>query len=420
MPAKKVLFIVPYAPNLIRVRPYNLIRHLSGCGLQVTLLTLWSDERERDSIHLLEPYAQRIIAERLPRWRSLWNCLLALPSSKPLQSVYCWEPALARWIDELTRPGQDSAPFDVIHVEHLRGAPYGLYVKRLNASRHVSIPVVWDSVDSISLLFRQASEHSKSLFSRAMTRFELGRTERYEGWLPEQFERVLVTSPADQRALISLVPKEIKPPVITVLRNGVDLDYFKPDPTVEREPATLVISGKMSYHANITMVLYFVEQILPRIWERRPETKLMVVGKDPGREILALANQPNIVITGTVKDLPPYLQQATVAVAPIAYGVGIQNKVLEAMACATPVVTTPQAVSALDVCSGEDVLVAQEPADFADAVLSLLDDPQVRQRLGEAGRLYVEKHHMWDSIARQLAGIYSEISVSNSFDLKNG
>ena len=108
------------------------------------------------------------------------------------------------------------------------------------------------------------------------------------------------------------------------------------------------------------------------------------------------------------------------AVAPIAYGVGIQNKVLEAMACATPVVTTPQAVSALDVSSGEDVLVAQEPADFADAVLSLLDDPLVRRRLGEAGRLYVEKHHMWESIARQLAGVYNEIPVSNSFDLKNG
>ena len=420
MPAKKILFIVPYTPNLIRVRPYNLIRHLSGRGLQVTLLTLWSDEREKDSIRQLEPYVQRIVAERLPRWRSLWNCLVALPSSKPLQSVYCWEPALARRIDELTRPVQGSVPFDVIHVEHLRGAPYGLYVKRLNAGRHVSIPVVWDSVDSISLLFRQARERSKSLFSRAVTRFELGRTERYEGWLPEQFERVLVTSPADQRALISLAPKGKKPPCITVLRNGVDLDYFKPDLSVEREPATLVISGKMSYHANITMVVYFIEQILPRIWARRPETRLLVVGKDPGREILALANHPNIIVTGTVKDLPPYLQQATVAVAPIAYGVGIQNKVLEAMACATPVVTTPQAVSALEVCSGEDVLVAQEPGEFADAVLSLLYDQQARQRLGQAGRLYVEEHHKWDSIAGQLVGIYNDIPVSNSVDLENG
>jgi glycosyltransferase involved in cell wall biosynthesis len=145
-----------------------------------------------------------------------------------------------------------------------------------------------------------------------------------------------------------------------------------------------------------------------------------VVGKDPGREILALANHPNIIVTGTVKDLPPYLQQATVAVAPIAYGVGIQNKVLEAMACATPVVTTPQAVSALEVCSGEDVLVAEEPGEFADAVLSLLDDQQARQRLGEAGRLYVEEHHKWDSIAGQLVGIYNEIPVSSSVDLENG
>jgi sugar transferase (PEP-CTERM/EpsH1 system associated) len=414
MPVKNILFIVPYTPNLIRVRPYNLIRHLSKLGLQITLVTLWSDEVEKESIRSLEPYVQNVISQRLPRWRSLWNCLAALPSSRPLQSVYCWEPALARKVGELLRPAQGKVAFDLIHIEHLRGAPYGLYIKSMLADSTVSIPLVWDSVDSISLLFRQARKRSKSVLSRAVTRFELGRTEGYEGWLPAQFEHVLVTSPADRGAFLELAPKDKNSPCITVLRNGVDLDYFRPDDAIKREKATLVISGKMSYHANVTMVMHFVEHIMPSIWARRPETRLLVVGKDPRKEILSLANHPNITVTGTVKDLPPYLQRATIAVTPIAYGVGIQNKVLEAMGCATPVVTTPQAVSALEVSQGEHVLVAEEPEEFAAKVSSLLDDPQRRRQLGESGRRYVEEHHRWDRIADQLAGVYNEIAVSHS------
>lgn len=416
-----VLFVVPYVPNLIRVRPYNLIRHLAKQGSRVTVVTLWSDEQERSSLDELERYASRVIAVRLPRWRSLFNSLAALPSRRPLQTAYCWEPALAQQIRELLRSdgvstplsersstGGRGAPFDVVHVEHLRGAVYGLFLKKLIAESGLHLPIVWDSVDSISLLFRQAMVRSRSLFSRSLTRFELGRTERYEAWLVQQFDRVAVTSPADRQALLDMLPAGITPPVIAVLPNGVDLNYFAPDRRVEREPASLVISGKMSYHANVTMVLHFIEAIMPQVWARRPETHVYVVGKDPSREVLALGSQPNITVTGTVPDLPPYLQKATLAVAPIAYGAGIQNKVLEAMGCATPVVASPQAVSALQAVPGRDLLVAGDPPAFAAAILSLLDDPEFRQQVGQAGRCYVETHHDWNTVTANLSQVYRD------------
>ena len=394
----KLLFIVPYTPNLVRVRPYNLIRALAARGNSVTVATLTANAAEEADISRLESIGVRVISSRLPRWQSMINCMLAVPSRLPLQAVYCWQPELMSKI----RQAMTAASFDAVHVEHLRGARFGLAV--LKGS---SIPVVWDSVDSITHLFRQAASQARKLSSKAMTAFELSRTARYEGWLTGQFSRVLVTSPIDRQAFLELAPGYGER--LVVLPNGVDLEYFQPDSPPNREPAELVISGKMSYHANVAMVLHLVNDIMPHVWAERPETKLTVVGKDPPRELLALTNRPGVQVTGSVPDLRPYLQHATVAVAPITYGAGIQNKVLEALACATPVVASPQAVSALQIRAGEEILVAEEPQVFARQVLALLANPAWQRQMGEAGRQFVERHHSWDAVAGQLEQIYQKV-----------
>jgi glycosyltransferase involved in cell wall biosynthesis len=271
-------------------------------------------------------------------------------------------------------------------------------------------PVVWDSVDCISLLFKQAAERSKRIVSRWMTQFELGRTRRYEGWLARQFPRVLVTSKHDREGLLEVMPRGASGEHIRVLPNGVDLAYYTPfGAQQEKECATLVISGKMSYHANVTMTLNFAENILPLIWSKRPDVKLMVVGKDPTPALRALAKNPSIQVTGTVDDIRPYLHRATLAVTPIMYGAGIQNKVLEAMACGLPVVSTAKAVSALNVAPGSDLMVADSPEEMSNAVLRLLDEPELRAQMGQAGRKYVEKNHQWSCIAARLEEVYHEV-----------
>jgi sugar transferase (PEP-CTERM/EpsH1 system associated) len=401
-----ILFVVPYIPNLIRVRPFNLIKRLTVRGHRVTVLTLWTSPQEREDIEILKTICHEVRALPLPPWRSWWNCGWRIGGSEPLQALYCWRPDLAAQIIEV------ASKVDVIHIEHLRGVRYGLYLKSQWATVAHRPPIVWDSVDCISLLFRQAAGQSQRSVSRWMTRFELGRTQRYEGWLTSQFERVLVTSPADREALSALAPETAPEPAITVLPNGVDLDYFTPGDQAKREPATLVMSGKMSYHANVTMLLTFVRDIFPLVCERRPDVRLLVVGKDPPREVMALAQSPRITITGTVRDVRPYLQGAAISVAPVAYGAGIQNKVLEAMACATPVVSTPQAVSALKVAPGREVVVAQEAETFAEAVLGLLEDPRRQREIGAAGRRYVETHHPWSAVAKQLEEVYHEVACN--------
>jgi len=224
---------------------------------------------------------------------------------------------------------------------------------------------------------------------------------------------VLVTSPVDKEALLALPSGKSRPPAsITVIRNGVDLDYFRPAPESVREEATLVFSGKMSYHANVTMARHLVEDILPRVRRSIPNARLLIVGKDPPGEIEALGQKwPGVSVTGTVPDVRPYLQRATLAVVPMVYGAGVQNKVLEAMACATPVVAYAPAVAALSATVGKDVSVAENAEELAGQIINLLQEPERRRQIGRNGRAYVEREHDWNTIAARLEGVYQAAMV---------
>ncbi|MGB7094074.1 MAG: glycosyltransferase, partial [Anaerolineales bacterium] len=224
----------------------------------------------------------------------------------------------------------------------------------------------------------------------------------------DQFDSVLVTSKHDKQALLDLAKNDGADQQINVLPNGVDLEYVTPDAAGERQDQMVVLSGKMSYHANVTMVVDFIESIMPHVWEQQPQVKVWVVGKDPPPKLKAYTENENIYVTGTVDDIRPYLRKATLSASPIPYGAGIQNKVLEAMACATPVVATQQAVSALDVQVDKEIMVAGNPVEFADKMIALLESPELRVEIGNAGRKYVERNHDWAVLAAKLAEVYSQ------------
>jgi len=399
----RVLFLVPYMPNAIRTRPYNLIRSLAGNGHEITVLTLTQDAAEVANADTLRAEGIRVVARPLSRARSLMNSAMALVGREPLQAAYCWQPSLAADLSAFLR----NETFDVIHVEHLRGARYGLRAKAELATLGLRTPVVWDSVDCISHLFRQAATHSASRFGRYVTRLELPRTERFESDLLNEFDQVLTSSSMDQEALRQLANGRygaIAP--IQVLPNGVDFDKFRPDEAGSSEPDTLILTGKMSYHANITMAQFLVREIMPHIWARKPEVRVMIVGKAPAPEVRTLAMDPLVIVTGSVPDIRPFLNRATVAVAPIVYNAGIQNKILEAMACGTPIVTTPAAVAGLGARPGEHLLAAEGAEALAEAALVLLESREKRQALSAAALTYVRKNHNWSTISEQLAAIY--------------
>jgi glycosyltransferase involved in cell wall biosynthesis len=179
-------------------------------------------------------------------------------------------------------------------------------------------------------------------------------------------------------------------------------------------PATVVLSGKMSYHANVTAAIHLVREIMPFVWAQRPDVQVWLVGKDPAREVRALAQAGDsttgqVLVTGTVTTLRDYLGRATIAAAPVPYGAGIQNKVLEAMACGAPVIASEQAASALQARAQRDLLVAGSAQEFVQSILTLLDSPTHRAAIGAAGRRYVERHHAWSASAARLEQIYGSV-----------
>ena len=323
----KILYLVPYAPTRIRTRPYNLLLSLAKAGHSVTLATCWENQEEKNALDAFVSAGIQVIGQPLGRLQIVRNLTRAVLSGKPMQSQYSWQPALFRMaLDEIRQKS-----YDVLHIEHLRGAIYGMQLSSGLQKDGKSIPIIWDSVDCISYLFEQALYLSRSVFGRIVSRLEFERTRKFEASQGSHFDRILITSTVDAQAFAKLDGFEPAHPVV-ILPNGVDLEYFSPGSS-PRSENIVIFSGKLSYHANVSAALHLVQEIMPIVWEKEPETIVQLAGKDPTRAIKALAAaDARVQVTGSVADLRPYLRQAALAVAPMLYGAGIQNKVLEAMA----------------------------------------------------------------------------------------
>ena len=189
--------------------------------------------------------------------------------------------------------------------------------------------------------------------------------------------------------------------------NGVDLQYFSPTQQ-DQLRYNLVFSGKMSYHANVAAALYLYQQIMPLVWQHKPEVTLTIAGSKPPAIIQRLARDPRVEVTGYVDDMRSYVARAEVMVSPMVYSVGIQNKVLEAMALGTPVVVAAQAAQALGARPGRDLLTASSAQEFAAAALNVLDDAGLRAALRASGRKYVEQQHDWRVVGGRLVDIYQQ------------
>ncbi len=389
----RILYLTPYVPSLVRVRPYQFIRHLAELGHEVTLICLAGNGEEPEALAELRRRCREVVAVPTSGRQAALQALRAIPSGLPLQAAYGASAAL---VAEARRRAETH---DVVHIEHLRGSTYGAPLR--------DHPLLLDAVDCISLLFERALRQGTSLGGRARALLDLTRTRRAEARYGATFPQVIVTSPEDRQALEQLRAPGVPAAEITVIANGVDLGAFAPAPPEGRQPATLLLGGKMSYHANEAAALHLGREIMPLIWCARPDVRCMIVGREPTPAIRALGTDARIVVTGSVLSMPEVLRSATIAAVPLRYGVGIQNKVLEAMATATPVVATPQAARALDSAAHEAIVLAGTASAFAEAVIGLLDDPVRRTQMGAAGRRYVETYHDWYRGAERLAERYA-------------
>ena len=235
---------------------------------------------------------------------------------------------------------------------------------------------------------------------RARLRLPIAR--RFERFMFTPHNRTVVISDVDKSMLLSLQPALN----IDVFPNGVELDRFIPHHG-SRDPHTLLFVGNYDYPPNQDVVRLLTERILPQVRQALPATRLQLVGVNPPDWIWDLAND-HIDVTGPVPDVIPYLAAATIFVCPLRIGAGIKTKVLEALAMGIPVVGTPLSFDGIHVRDGESAIIT--PADeMADAVVGLMGDDALRQRLSHAGRQLIESEYSWEKTATSYERLYDEI-----------
>ena len=378
---------IPYPPNKgDKIRSFNILKHLAG-HYRVHLGTFIDDPDDWRHVPELQRYCADVCVRPLsPRGAKL-RSLAGLVTGEPLTLPYYRDRALARWTDRVLAGGVRRAlVFSSAMAQYLPANTGGLHT-------------VIDLVDVDSEKWRQYAQRH---------RFPMSWVYRREGERLLAFERGLATRGAglvlvtpEEAALFKRLAPEASEHVHAV-ENGVDAEYFSPDhvfdsPYAQRE-APVVFTGAMDYWANVDAVEWFAQGILPAVQARVPEAVFVIVGARPTPAVKRLERLPGVRVTGSVHDVRPYLAHARVSVAPLRVARGIQNKVLEAMAMAVPVVATPEALDGLRWEPEAGVIAEQDAQAFAQRVAGILaDDSGLPRRLAAAARQWVCAHYDWRS-----------------------
>ena len=385
----RLLFLahrIPFPPDKgEKIRAFHILSHLAK-HFEVDCGCLVDDPADEAHIATLRAQVAHLEAVRV-RGQAL-AALRHLRPGRPLTWGWFRDARLAAWVAR----GLTGGRYDAVFVYSSAMAPYVMaWPRHPHGQRRVL-----DLVDVDSEKF--AAYAATGRFPMRLIHKREARTllslERKAAAL---FDHALFVSQAEADRFLSLAPEAA--PHVGFLENGVDFSRFDPagvypDPLPDGG-LKIVFTGAMGYAPNIEAVTWFARVMLPMVQARHPAARFVVVGQNPAPQVRALESLPGVVVTGTVPDVRPYLAHATVAVAPLQLARGIQNKVLEAMAMARPVVATPQAFEGIHATPGRDLLVADGPKRFAEAVAAVLDGEH--PALGQAARAAVLAGHDWNA-----------------------
>ena len=392
---------VPYPPNRgDKLAAYHAVRHLARRH-RLTVAALAEAPEELRHAQALEAELagtqSRVVAVLHPHRVARTQALMALASGESLSVAYYRSAALQAEIRRLTHVAR-------VDVAVAFSSSMGPYVMGVGA------PVIADFVDLDSCKWELYAAHRAWPHSWLYAT-EARRLREYERRLSRLAHCTLVRTESEREDCERLIPGAR----FDVLANGVDLDYFRPRPGLAGgRSRDIVFTGVMDYFPNVQAVEHFCVRIFPRVRAAVPDASFTVVGARPGRRVRVLAGHPGVRVIGQVPDVRPYLADAAVVVAPLVIARGVQNKVLEAMAMARPVVVTSAAARGVGTASGRGFLVADNPAEFAARVVGLLRDPVAASELGARGRQFVEQTCVWDERLQHLEALVEEARATRA------
>ena len=336
-----------------------------------------------------------VLVPKLDVSRRLWHNIRHLgPSRWPLFLLKNFSPTLLGEADRLLA----SESFDVIHFNHLDTACFAL-------TRDWPQPMVFDTHNCLTSLARQMAGAGANPVRRWFFRREAALIEEAERRITARMALNLVCSSADAGHFMGIQPQGL----YEVVPNGVDREHFQASAASPADPATLVFTGAMSYYPNVQAAIYFQREILPLLKRSGRPLRTLFVGRDPAPQVRRLHDGERVIVTGSVPDVRPYLEQAAVVIVPLLHGSGTRLKILEAFSMGKAVVSTRVGAEGLGVQNGKQLLLADEPRAFADCILRLLDDEGLRQRMGLAARQLVEAEYAWPVVQDRLNRAYSQL-----------
>jgi sugar transferase (PEP-CTERM/EpsH1 system associated) len=393
---------MPYPPDKgEKIRAYHVLRHLART-FRIHLGCFADDRNDLKYAAHLREYCASVFVAPLDRKLALARGLAGLAIGGSLSESYFRNARMRHWVAETVarvRPAN-------IFVYCSAMAPYAMPY----ASSH---RVLLDMVDVDSEKFRAYGANAAWPLSQLYAR-EARALFSLERRAAMTFERCFFVSGAEADTFLRAAPEAASR--VGHFQNGVDLNYF--DPTRDfanpfaPESAAIVFTGTMDYRPNVEAVEWFAGEVFPAVRRTYPNAQFWIVGSNPSPRVARLARMPGVHMTGRVPDVRPFLAHAACAVAPLHIARGLQNKMLEAMAMGKPVVATPAACQGLSAAAGRDVLLAETPPDFAQAVCSILRAGV--HDLGVNARLRVEADYDWGRNLQVLDGYFHQASEKRS------
>ncbi len=383
--------MLPYPPTWGFVtRVYQFVRLLSQRH-SVTLLT-FTDGDQSEHAAALRAICTEV--HTVPRLSTKGGKRIGQLSSLFSSVSYQWRSHQSERMQQALNALTERQQFDVIQIE---SSQLGCFQFDLRAA------LVVDEHNIEYELLHRTFQTESSPVRRAYNWVEFKKFQREEISTWRRASGTVTTSEREAAMIRTIVPG--KP--VTCVPNAVDVQYFSPSPeSVDAE--AIVLTGLMKYRPNVDAALYFVREVLPLLLPVRPNLVFYIVGGDPPDEVRQLAGQ-NVVVTGTVADVRPYVYKAAVFVVPLRMGGGTRLKVLEGLSMRKAMVSTSLGCEGIDVRDGTHLLIADTAASFAAAVVRLLDDPVLANTLATAGRDLVDRHYRWERVVGDLEAFYEEL-----------
>jgi sugar transferase (PEP-CTERM/EpsH1 system associated) len=386
---RDILFLahrLPWPPERgDKIRSYNILRYLRERA-RVHLLTFADDVQEIARADELRPHFASLHIE----WRP------AIPGPAVLSAVLTRNAASVAMFASRSMQGHVGR---LLHQEDI-GTIFAYSGQMAQfVPQQISARFLMDFVDVDSEKFAAYANMGPTLL-RWLYRREALQLGRFEQAVARRADRSIFVSETEAALFRSL--SGLGPDRVIAIENGIDLDYFQPYgkftplPPAERGSGPLLVfTGQMDYRPNIDGVVDFALNMMPVLRHVRHDVRFAIVGRNPPKEVLRLADTAGVIVTGEVPDVRPWVAAADVVVVPLKIARGIQNKVLEAMAMGRPVVATPAAAEGIDAEPGRDLIVA-EGDGMATSVLALLSDKERAAKIGRQARARVERRYRWE------------------------